>query len=316
MSSHVMNIEWKSKNFYKKVTEIRASQIRASQIRASQIRATEIFFQITPSSMDLFSIFHELNFIVSGGLTDEHILELASFITDLTELRDLGVRVLGLSLRKVNAPHNDSRRVDEAACNILEEWRKKQKSSLEAFNILCEKLRQIKWNQALHELEHLGETATEGVGLSPQSMWTYFCSLFSIQFVSPIFMMLEVASCDVLGKLKRTAVSCFEFLEWLHDLQDWENFKPGPNSHWERSHLQQPKGKFGPWLQTTFLWRRFTPNSAWFRKREVLIMWRKFLCLTSPSCSVKRSWRRVLLTAQEFLSQVNFYLHQKLLPLK
>ncbi len=38
ISSQVVNIEWKSKNFDKK----KASQIRASQIRASQIRATEI----------------------------------------------------------------------------------------------------------------------------------------------------------------------------------------------------------------------------------------------------------------------------------
>ncbi len=106
----------------------------------------------------------------SGGLTDEHILELASFITDLTELRDLGVRVLGLSLRKVNAAHNDAlKNVNEAACNILEGWRRKQNSSHEAFNILCEKLRQIQWNQALYELKHLGETTSEGVGLTPQS---------------------------------------------------------------------------------------------------------------------------------------------------
>ncbi len=42
MSSQVVNIEWKSKNFDKKVSQIRASQIRVSQIRASQIRATEI----------------------------------------------------------------------------------------------------------------------------------------------------------------------------------------------------------------------------------------------------------------------------------
>ena len=96
-------------------------------------------------------------------------------------------------------------------------------------------------------------------------------------------------------------------LEWiLFDIfvQGWENCKIGQSSHSGKSHLPQPKGKSGHWLQITHHWRQFTPNSAWFRKREELMKWRKFLCLTSHSSSVKRSCMRVqeaaLQTAQEF----------------
>ena len=97
-------------------------------------------------------------------------MELASFITDLTELRDLGVRVLGLSLRKVNAAHNNAlKNVNEAACNILEEWRRKQKSSHEAFTKICTNLKKVGWNQMAFELEHPGEASSEESGLTPQS---------------------------------------------------------------------------------------------------------------------------------------------------
>ncbi len=87
----------------------------------------------------------------------------------MTDLKKLGVRVLGLSLRKVNAAHIKSRRVEEAACNLLVAWREEQKSSQEALSNLCAKLRQVNWNQQTHELEHLGETNSEGAGLTPKS---------------------------------------------------------------------------------------------------------------------------------------------------
>ncbi len=43
MSSQIVNVEWKSKNFWQnKVSKIRASEIRVSEIRVSEIRQSEI----------------------------------------------------------------------------------------------------------------------------------------------------------------------------------------------------------------------------------------------------------------------------------
>ncbi len=43
MSSQIVNVEWKSKNFWQnKVSEIRVSKIRVSEIRGSEIRGSEI----------------------------------------------------------------------------------------------------------------------------------------------------------------------------------------------------------------------------------------------------------------------------------
>ncbi len=43
MSSQIVNVEWKSKNFWQnKVSEIRVSEIRGSKIRGSEIRVSEI----------------------------------------------------------------------------------------------------------------------------------------------------------------------------------------------------------------------------------------------------------------------------------
>ncbi len=43
MSSQIVNVEWKSKNFWQnKVSEIRVSEIRGSEIRGSEIRVNEI----------------------------------------------------------------------------------------------------------------------------------------------------------------------------------------------------------------------------------------------------------------------------------
>ncbi len=106
--------------------------------------------------------------LISGGLTDAHILELSENITNLTDLRELGVRVLGLKLQQIESAHTNSKTINEAACNILQKWRRKQNSPQEALILLCAQLRQVGWNQLVRDLlDHYGESSKDN--LTPQS---------------------------------------------------------------------------------------------------------------------------------------------------
>ncbi len=103
--------------------------------------------------------------LIKTGLSDAHILKLAGYITDLTDLRELGVSILRLGLHQVDSAHTDSKTINEAACNILQKWKRKQRSPQEAFTVLCAQLRQVGWNQIASELNNVDQPA----GLTPQS---------------------------------------------------------------------------------------------------------------------------------------------------
>ena len=83
------------------------------------------------------------------------MLALSKYVTNYTELLDLGVRVLGLGNHEVNSAKTDFPKVNEAAYSLLQSWAKQQSSPQEAFRLLSMSLKDIKWNQASYVLENL-----------------------------------------------------------------------------------------------------------------------------------------------------------------
>ncbi len=94
-----------------------------------------------------------------SGLTDSHILQLSTHITDYSELLTLGVKVLHLTNNQVKSAKTDSKQVNEAAYELLQLWLRQQSSLHEAFNLLNTRLRDVKWNQLAHEVLNTGKTS-------------------------------------------------------------------------------------------------------------------------------------------------------------
>ena len=113
-----------------------------------------------PKGLSLFP------FMISGSLTDEHVLELSKRIVSESELMDLGINVLGHPEHVILTAIYDNRdKIQPATHEILSRWLKTQNNRREAFINLCAGLRKCEMNQLAIKLkEWVEETATRASG--------------------------------------------------------------------------------------------------------------------------------------------------------
>ena len=113
-----------------------------------------------PKGLSLFP------FMISGSLTDEHVLELSKRIVSESELMDLGINVLGHPERVILTAIYDNRdKIQPAKHAILSRWLKTQNNRREAYINLCAGLRKYEMNQLAIKLkEWVEETATRASG--------------------------------------------------------------------------------------------------------------------------------------------------------
>ena len=80
-------------------------------------------------------------------LTDEHLVLISELIGCVSEVRNLGVRVLKLSESDVqSALTNNPKDIQSAAYEVLQKWFLQQESRQEALSSLVQSLRENKMN--------------------------------------------------------------------------------------------------------------------------------------------------------------------------
>ncbi len=94
------------------------------------------------------------------------MLELSKYITNYTELLDLGVRVLHFGNHQVHSAYTDFPRINEAAYNLLQTWSKGQHSPNEAKKHLDAELRKVNLNQMAHVLTNTSVTVSPSTSQS------------------------------------------------------------------------------------------------------------------------------------------------------
>ena len=101
---------------------------------------------------------------ISDTLEDSHILNLSQRITSEQDLRELGIRVLGLQEHITNtALYNHRTSIQDAAHDVLSTWRKQYQSSQEAYMDLKTGLKRAQMHQLAAQLRKWVE------GDSPES---------------------------------------------------------------------------------------------------------------------------------------------------
>ena len=73
-------------------------------------------------------------------LDDRMLLRLSDKVVDMGDLRNLAIKGLDVSLRTAARHIQDSRTIDEAAFNLLQEWTFQQENRVIAYDKLCKAL--------------------------------------------------------------------------------------------------------------------------------------------------------------------------------
>ena len=104
--------------------------------------------------------------LISGSLTDEHVLELSKRIVSWSELMDLGIRVLGLPECVIlTTIFDNSDKIQPATHAVLAKWLQQQDNRREAYVSLNAGLRKYGMNQLAAELRQwVEETAARASG--------------------------------------------------------------------------------------------------------------------------------------------------------
>lgn len=102
------------------------------------------------------------------GLLDKHLFDLSEWISEETELVELGLR-LEVPRRKINScVNNNSNDIQLATENVLQYWLKGQENRCEAYENLQMALRECKRNDMADELRKwVEERSTEPGSLNP-----------------------------------------------------------------------------------------------------------------------------------------------------
>ncbi len=93
-------------------------------------------------------LMHHLKFFTAplfrlSGFTDADMLELSKYITNHSELMDLGIRVLGMGNHQVNSARTNFSCINDASHSLLQNWTKQQSSPQEEFRLLVSRLREV-----------------------------------------------------------------------------------------------------------------------------------------------------------------------------
>ncbi len=100
---------------------------------------------------------HVSNSPFLGELTFSHLLTFAKLITSNLDLQTLGLHVLKIEHFTVDAARTDNKRIQEAAYDVLNTWRRKQSTGYEAYQTLCAGLLDLGWYHLATELQQLVE---------------------------------------------------------------------------------------------------------------------------------------------------------------
>ena len=74
------------------------------------------------------------------GLTDAHLVTLSNMVTEHQTLRNLAV--VGLEMNRVTVDSRlNENRINDAAYEVLSEWRKTQANGTEAYSNMCKALK-------------------------------------------------------------------------------------------------------------------------------------------------------------------------------
>ena len=91
-------------------------------------------------------------FTILGILNDDHLWQLAKRITNIPELRDLGLNILKLPTYTVEAALYNEKKIQDAAFKLLQNWYDNQENKEQAYRNLYKQLVFNGQNLLAHEL--------------------------------------------------------------------------------------------------------------------------------------------------------------------